>query len=110
MKTILTEKKIKAILRKDLPFLREKYGVQKIAIYGSFVRGKPRLKSDVDLVVELARPLGLEFVALAFHLEKLLGRKVDLATYETLQRGLNDPRYREIASDIQRTLSYVEAQ
>jgi len=32
----------------------------------------------VDLLVELSHPLGLEFVALAQHLEKRLGRRVDL--------------------------------
>jgi len=53
------------------------------------------------------KPLGLEFVELAYHLKKILKKKVDLATFDTLKRSLENPRYKHIASDIERTLSYV---
>ncbi len=107
MKEPLTRAKIVAILRKEKPYLQEKYGVERIAVYGSFAKRKQTKKSDVDILVQLTKPLGLEFVALAYDLEKALGRKVDLATFETLERSLNNPRYRHIAFDIQRTLAYV---
>ncbi len=94
-------------LRKELPYLREKYGVERIAIYGSFAKGKQTKKSDIDLLVDLAQPLGLEFISLAYHLEEMLGRKVDLATFDTLRRSMGNPRYKHIAADIQRTLAYV---
>jgi predicted nucleotidyltransferase len=64
-------------------------------------------KSDVDILIQLMKPLGLEFVELAYHLEKVLKKKVDLATFNTLKRSLENPRYKHIASDIDRTLSYV---
>jgi len=64
-------------------------------------------KSDVDILVQLMKPLGLEFVELAYHLKKILKKKVDLATFDTLKRSLENPRYKHIASDIERTLSYV---
>ena len=102
-----TRKEIIQALRRDLPHLREKYGVEKIALYGSFAKGAPGAESDVDILVQLSRPLGLEFVALAEHLEERLGRKVDLATFETLNRSLESPRYRHIAADTQRTLACV---
>ena len=60
-------------------------------------------------MVELARPLGLEFVSLALYLEKRLGRKVDLATFDDLRRSLAIPRRRHIALDIERTLTDVVA-
>lgn len=53
------------------------------------------------------RPLGLEFVELAYDLEKIVKKKVDLATFPTLERSLENPRYKNIASDIERKLSYV---
>jgi len=107
MKKALTKKEIIQILRKELPYLREKYGVEKMAIYGSFAKDSYTRKSDVDILVQLMRPLGLEFVRLAYHLEEILGRKVDLATFDTLHRSMENPRYKHIAADIQRTLSYV---
>jgi len=58
-------------------------------------------------LVQLVKPLGLEFVRLAYYLEEILGRKVDLVTFNTLHRSMENPRYKHIAADIQRTLSYA---
>ncbi len=107
MKEPLTKENITQILRRELPYLREKYGVEKIAIYGSFAKGSSTQTSDVDILVQLVKPLGLEFVGLADYLEEILSRKVDLATFDTLHRSMENPRYKHIAADIQRTLSYV---
>jgi len=107
MKEPRKKQEIMQLLEKQLPYLHEKYGVQRIAVYGSFAKGNQTKRSDVDILVQLARPLGLEFIQLAYHLEKILKKKVDLATFETLKRSLESPRYKHIASDIERTLSYV---
>ena len=53
--------------------LRREYGVDRLAVYGSFATGQQTECSDVDIVVHLSRPLGLQFVTLALHLEDLLG-------------------------------------
>ena len=107
MKRPRTKQEIMQLLKKQLPYLQEKYGVQRIAIYGSFAKGGQTKRSDVDILVQLSKPLGLEFIELSYYLEKILGKKVDLATFTTLKRSLEDSRYRHIASDIERTLSYV---
>jgi predicted nucleotidyltransferase len=107
MKEPRKKQEIMQLLGKQLPYLQEKYGVQRIAVYGSFAKGNQTKKSDVDILVQLAKPLGLEFVELAYHLEKILKMKVDLVTFDTLKRSLESPRYKHIASDIERTLSYV---
>jgi len=95
-------------LKGELPYLQEKYGVKRIALYGSLARSEQAEKSDVDLLVELARPLGFEFVDLANYLEKVLGRKVDLATFSTFQRSKQDPRRRHIAFKVEKDLVYVQ--
>lgn len=96
------------ILAQELPGLRERYGVVRMALYGSVAQDASTKESDVDLLVELSRPLGLEFVALAQHLEERLGFKVDLSTFETFRRSLDHPRYSAIARNIERTLTDVE--
>lgn len=93
-----------AALRRELPSLRKAYGVRRLALYGSFARGDAGARSDVDLLVETASPLGLEFVTLARHLEKVLGRKVDLATFETLRRSKTVPRRRAAAEAVEKSL------
>jgi len=107
MKEPRTREQIFQILKKELPYLNEKYGVERMAIYGSFAKGNQRKRSDIDILVQLIKPLGLDFIKLAYHLEKVLKRRVDLATFDTLKRSLENPRYEHIASDIQGTLSYV---
>ena len=103
----LSRTSILRALRKQLPVLSAQYGVAKMAVYGSFAKGMACKTSDVDILVELTRPLGLEFVQLAFHLEKTLGRKVDLATFDTFWNRRDNPRYARIAADIERTMRYV---
>jgi predicted nucleotidyltransferase len=94
-------------LRQELPVLNEKYGVERIAIYGSYAKGSPTEASDIDILVQLSRPLGLEFVRLADHLESALQRPVDLTTFDSLRRTAATPRRARIAADIERTLLYV---
>jgi predicted nucleotidyltransferase len=107
MKEPRTKQEVLDLLKKQLPYLQEKYGVQRIAIYGSFAKGNQTKKSDLDVLVQLMRPLGLEFVELAYDLEKIVKKKVDLVTFATLKRSLENPRYKHIASDIEGTLTYV---
>lgn len=97
-------------LAQALPALQERYGVVRLALYGSFARGTHSKESDVDLLVQLASPLGLQFVSLVEYLEQLLGRKVDLVTWDTLEASMQSPRYRPLALRIQRTLTYVPAE
>jgi len=103
-----TQKAVLQRLRLALPYLRRRYGVVRLSLYGSFARGAAVETSDVDLLVELSRPLGLEFVSLAHYLERKLGRKVDLVTFETFRRSLTSPRYRDIALHIQESMADVQ--
>lgn len=60
--------------------------VRKAYLFGSYARGEADAQSDVDIMVELSEPLGLEFVRMGMELEELLHAKVDLVT----EKGLNE--------------------
>ena len=107
MNQTTTKEEIIQILRRELPYLKEKYGVEKIVLYGSFAKGTHKKKSDIDILVDIKRPIGLEFVSLADRLEEILGRKVDVATYAHFRRSFQNPRYKHIAEDIKKSLIYV---
>jgi len=82
-------KKIEDILetlRKHKKELKRKYGVKEISIFGSFARGEERESSDVDILVEFEKPVGLEFFELWDELEELLGMKVDLLTVKAVKQ------------------------
>ena len=106
----LTQEQIIETLRHLLPHLQQQYGVARMALFGSFAQQSAHAASDVDILVELQRPLGLAFVTLAEELEASLGRKVDLGTFEDLRRSHENPRYRHIAQTIEETLLYVAPQ
>jgi uncharacterized protein len=106
-KTVLTREKVISILKKELPYLKDKYGVERIVLYGSFAKGKQKKKSDIDILVDLRKTLGLEFIELADMLEEKLGRKVDVATFEHFKRSFHNPRYKHIAEDIKKSMIYV---
>jgi len=60
--------------------LQEKYQLKSIGIFGSVARGDAGSRSDIDILVEFNKPIGLDFVILADELEEILGLKVDLVT------------------------------
>jgi len=104
---VQTREEVISILRKELPYLKDKYGVERIILYGSFAKGNQKKKSDIDILVDLRKTLGFEFVALADTLEEKLGRKVDVATFEHFKGSFHNPRYRHIAEDIEKSMIYV---
>ena len=70
---------------KIIPIL-ERYGVKKAAIFGSFVKGKAKSSSDLDILVEIERDMSLlDFVGVRLELEEALNMKVDLVEYETIK-------------------------
>ena len=77
---------IQEILRQKKPILRERFKVKEIGIFGSFARGEEKDTSDLDILVELERPVGLiKFVGLQNYLSDELGEKVDLVTKSALK-------------------------
>lgn len=74
------------LLRIHKPTLEQRFGVTKLALYGSFARDQAGASSDVDVLVEFKTPPGWrQYFGAQFYLEDLLGRKVDLATGEEIR-------------------------
>ncbi len=79
-------KDIKKTLNAEKPFLREKFKVAEIGIFGSFVRNEQRVDSDVDILVDFDGKIDLfDLLELEEYLVNLFGRKVDLVTRKTLK-------------------------
>ena len=62
------------------PVLRSKYFVKSIGLFGSVLREDFTEKSDVDIIVDFSKPVGIEFIDLADFLEKQLSKTVDLVS------------------------------
>lgn len=60
-------------------------------LFGSYVRGEQRPESDLDVLVDIVRPISLfELVGAEIYLEELLGVKVDIVPNRALREELRD--------------------
>ncbi|NUO83355.1 nucleotidyltransferase family protein [candidate division KSB1 bacterium] len=73
-------------LRQQLPELRARYGVRSLGIFGSFVRGDQKKRSDLDVLVEFHETPDLfQFLDLKEDLRNILGIKIDLVSKASLR-------------------------
>ncbi|MFH1612584.1 MAG: nucleotidyltransferase family protein [bacterium] len=88
---------IEKIIQKNKKELKEKYGLKKVGIFGSYVKEKQNENSDVDMLVEIKRPMGfVNFIKLENHLSQILGIKVDLVTKKALKPYIGKQILQEI--------------
>lgn len=77
---------IRSILASHMDVLRSRYKVKEIGVFGSYVRGEQKKKSDIDILVEYREtPDMFEFLDLEEYLSDVLGINVDLVTKDALR-------------------------
>jgi predicted nucleotidyltransferase len=72
------------ILRRHEQEIKERFSVKRIGLFGSFARGEEKDTSDVYIIVEFEKPTFDNFMELAFFLEDLFKRRVELVTPDSL--------------------------
>ena len=77
-------------LKELKPFLNREYSVKEIGLFGSFASDSAKDDSDIDLLIELEKPIGWKFFSLEIYLEQIFGRKIDLVTKNTLREKLKE--------------------
>jgi predicted nucleotidyltransferase len=88
---------IKKILAEHKPEIRKQFKVKSIGIFGSYVRGEQKERSDVDVLVEFAEPVGLfEFMDLEEYLQNIFGTKVDLVSKKALKPRIGQYILKEV--------------
>lgn len=94
---VQTKEQILTLLQNHQPELK-RLGVHRYGIFGSFVSSEPNEDSDVDILVEFVpgKKNFDNFMTLAFLLEDLFGRKVDLVTLEALSPYIGPHILREV--------------
>jgi predicted nucleotidyltransferase len=78
------------------PSLISRYHVSELGLFGSVVRDDFSPESDIDIIVDFSRPIGIEFIDLADELETQLKRKVDLVS----KKGIKPQYFKAIESDV----------
>ena len=92
-------KQLKKIVGEHKRQLRQRYGMKEIGVFGSYVRGEQKAKSDLDILVEFKKDAEidlLEFVNMGNHLSELLGVKVDLVQKSSLKPRIGKHILKEV--------------
>jgi uncharacterized protein len=77
------------IIKDNKPELVARYGVKQLGLFGSYVRGQQRKRSDIDILVSFSRDIDLfDFVDLREYLEARLNGKVDLVMESALKPAI----------------------
>ncbi len=85
----MDREEVLSLLDRSLPELRERFGVERLALFGSTARGTATQESDVDVLVAFSGPAtSRRYFGVQFYLEDLLGCPVDLVTEQALRREL----------------------
>ncbi len=85
------------ILREHKDEIMQKYKVKEIGVFGSFVRGEQKKRSDVDILVEYSEVPGLlKFIELELYIQGLLGKKVDLVEKKSIRKEIGQRIYDEV--------------
>lgn len=87
---------IQHLLKQLKPELSRRFHVQTLGLFGSVVRADFSSSSDIDIIVDFARPIGIEFVDLGEYMEQQLKKKVDLVS----RQGLKEKYFKAIEQEI----------
>ena len=80
-----TTQEILKLLEHAKPELARRFGVKRLAVFGSYARGEQREESDVDILVEVDPSIGLGFVDLAESIESLLGLRSEVVSRRAIK-------------------------
>ncbi len=72
------------------PILYKQFSVKKIGIFGSFADKTNTDDSDIDIIIELEKPIGWKYFSLEVYLEAIFGRKIDLVTKKSLKQQIKN--------------------
>lgn len=85
----MSKQDILEIIRQTRTELTVRFGVDRLGLFGSYVRGQERRRSDIDLLVSFQRDIDLfEFLDLKEFLQERLHHKVDLVMDSALKPSL----------------------
>ncbi|MBI5149317.1 MAG: nucleotidyltransferase family protein [Candidatus Omnitrophica bacterium] len=89
--------KIKQVLKRNKSVLKRQFKVKALGIFGSYVRGKQKKNSDVDILVEFNQTPGLfDYVRTENRLSGILKKRVDLVMKGSLKPAIGKYIMREV--------------
>ena len=95
---MLSKEEILKILEQLKEEMVDKYKIERIGLFGSFIKGDQKENSDIDILVEFGKEADLfDFLGLSLFLEEALKQKVDVVSKASLREELRESVLKEVA-------------
>ena len=85
MNKTLSRNEIISLIKAEKPFLKEKFGVIHIGIFGSYAKDRQTIDSDIDFLVEFEEPRFDWIAGLNIYLKKKFDRKIEIIRKQALK-------------------------
>ena len=78
-------------LRTLKPVLQEKYGVSELALFGSYSRDEQTSNSDIDIMIDFSKPIGMKYFDVVYLLHDSFGKnKVEVVSKKAIKQKYYD--------------------
>ncbi len=93
---MITKTEILSKLTELKPMLYKDYAVKEIGLFGSYSDNSNTEESDIDILIELEKPIGWKFFTLELFLENVFNKKIDLVTKNALKEQIKDQILKQV--------------
>ncbi len=93
---MMTKTEILSKLTELKPILYREYAVKEIGLFGSYSDNSSSEESDIDILIELEKPIGWKFFTLELFLEEVFNKKIDLVTKNALKEQMKDDILKQV--------------
>jgi len=93
---MITKSEILSKLTELKPILYRDYAVKEIGLFGSYSDNSNTDDSDIDILIELEKPIGWKFFTLELYLENIFNKKIDLVTKNALKEQIKDQILKQV--------------
>lgn len=93
---MITKNEILLKLAELKPILYRDYSVKEIGLFGSYSEDSNTEDSDIDILIELEKPIGWKFFTLELFLEKVFNKKIDIVTRKSLKEQIKDQILKQV--------------
>lgn len=93
-----TKEEVLKLLKQELPYLKQRYGISNIGLFGSYSRNEQNENSDIDLLVDFERPIDyFKLFEVEDYLKEKFGIYVEIVTRPALKDRLKDRILKEVS-------------
>ena len=89
-------------IREKVKPIAEKYGIEKVWLFGSYARGEATEESDVDLLVKYRTGMGFQFLHFEDELQESFGIPMDLLTDDSIYHPMVRDNFKSLIKNIEK--------